>query len=1051
MKPGHHIRTQRMELSFQDESRANELHTLVRDLCCHEIERALEQSLDLFNSHHSVVYTFNEVVLDLGDIEWRDLRKQLPERIAAELTRVLKESFLQANAAPEVTILKSGARDINSMHHFLRYGYLPWNSSHRNALILLEQMVDTNAAALASTIREAGAFESVRVRMTERFPGVVMRKIIGVLEPSHAQTIMDYHQHLGALNKQESIVRVPHNELEKALWLFVLNHLLAEQGSDFNRRALATSMLRQFSCHYNIAFTELLLLMKTGLQRWRGAIPVPFQSLVDDLLLQSLSSDDRNETDNGPAILSKRPKKPSALSSFSTLEDLMDYPEWKVLLTDGLKNDPVSWLTLLRNTQDKPLVLYQLLSQSGPKLPGRLIRAMEPVESVAIIQYHANLTALHTADPIPNTARREVEDMLWTFIIVHLIENKGSYFNHKAYLKSLIISFSSHYNLHAVELLDRLLASGSHLQGPSSGMNRFLVILQEIHDDMTDHKPGNQAGHAAVNSRIPYTALIEQLRHDVVRPSLENDVVQLLKTDRQATEQLITNLSDITLRERLAGFSATSFKQLLTYLFPSSAVDLVRQFVHLTYLAEPQLREAFATASHYQKTVQQIILDLAPTTHQFPVSHARLYNLLLRSLVTRAPRLKMVQVRNWMAWHRDHPRLTLLKKFLQPTNETAAILNGTIADEWVSRLIHATKHGRADFIPGYKTLAEAWSSLHQRYPKLLLPALKRLSDHERAQLVDHLEPGVMDVLLDDKTTASWYSEVLRVWGSLLTGYHRRSEIMNSLKRTLLLSFVWSDVPSLDTLSDGWLRVLEKYNLPDSFFEALTAWSLPRYGDPAKAIQTIENKLNEGKPMKPSTLRRGEKKKLVRNALQEARRQTRKQLSAPVKSEDKPEIFIHNAGLVLVHPYLPFLFEQLGLMRDGKFIDEARARRAVMLLQYAVTGHDIAQEEEQVLNKLLCGLDITANSTHLKLKKQEKKLVNEMLTALSEHWSVIKGSAPDEVRGNWLVREGLLRECEEYWELVVKRQPYDILLDSLPFTLSPVKHPWMKKMIIIQWL
>ncbi|MFZ6011714.1 MAG: contractile injection system tape measure protein, partial [Bacteroidota bacterium] len=44
-----------------------------------------------------------------------------------------------------------------------------------------------------------------------------------------------------------------------------------------------------------------------------------------------------------------------------------------------------------------------------------------------------------------------------------------------------------------------------------------------------------------------------------------------------------------------------------------------------------------------------------------------------------------------------------------------------------------------------------------------------------------------------------------------------------------------------------------------------------------------------------------------------------------------------------------------------------------------------------------------------------------------------------------------RETETHWELTVKRNSYDILMNSLPFTLSPFKYKWMKKMMIVHWL
>jgi hypothetical protein len=152
----------------------------------------------------------------------------------------------------------------------------------------------------------------------------------------------------------------------------------------------------------------------------------------------------------------------------------------------------------------------------------------------------------------------------------------------------------------------------------------------------------------------------------------------------------------------------------------------------------------------------------------------------------------------------------------------------------------------------------------------------------------------------------------------------------------------------------------------------------------------------------------------------------------------------------VHPYFQFLFDQCHLLDRGDFKDERSRARAVVLMHYAVTGSADYREEDCPLYKLLCGLPMNAVTAAVKLKSKEKKLVNEMLFVLTTHWPVIRNSTPDEVRGNWLVRDGRLLEHEDFWELKVERKPYDILLESLPFTLSPVKFSWMSKRLSINW-
>ncbi|MEO0474178.1 MAG: contractile injection system tape measure protein, partial [Bacteroidota bacterium] len=81
-------------------------------------------------------------------------------------------------------------------------------------------------------------------------------------------------------------------------------------------------------------------------------------------------------------------------------------------------------------------------------------------------------------------------------------------------------------------------------------------------------------------------------------------------------------------------------------------------------------------------------------------------------------------------------------------------------------------------------------------------------------------------------------------------------------------------------------------------------------------------------------------------------------SKPKSELDKGEaIYVHNAGLLILHPFLSRYFSGLDLMKEGEFLDESSAERAVYLLQYLATGKSDIPEQDLILNKILCGLDI----------------------------------------------------------------------------------------------
>jgi hypothetical protein len=164
------------------------------------------------------------------------------------------------------------------------------------------------------------------------------------------------------------------------------------------------------------------------------------------------------------------------------------------------------------------------------------------------------------------------------------------------------------------------------------------------------------------------------------------------------------------------------------------------------------------------------------------------------------------------------------------------------------------------------------------------------------------------------------------------------------------------------------------------------------------------------------------------------------------------ILISNAGLVLLNNYIPLLFERLGLVQDKKFIDTAKQIAAVHYLQYVASG--IANTEESLLplNKVLCGLPLSQPvNEDISVSEEHKKIIEGLINAVIEYWPAIGATSIKGFRGNWLVRDGLLVEHDDKWELTIEKRLYDILIYKSPFSFSIIKYPWMDKPLHVIWL
>ncbi len=161
--------------------------------------------------------------------------------------------------------------------------------------------------------------------------------------------------------------------------------------------------------------------------------------------------------------------------------------------------------------------------------------------------------------------------------------------------------------------------------------------------------------------------------------------------------------------------------------------------------------------------------------------------------------------------------------------------------------------------------------------------------------------------------------------------------------------------------------------------------------------------------------------------------------------------IKNAGLVILNNYIEMLFERLHLTFNREFTSAENQRKAVHYLQYLVTGLSNSEETTLPLNNVLCGLPLTQTVPNgITISDEEKELIHGLLTAAISNWPSVGETTVDGFRGNWLVREGLLQELEDRWELVVEKRVYDLLLHKSPFSFSIIKYPWMEKPLHVIW-
>lgn len=173
--------------------------------------------------------------------------------------------------------------------------------------------------------------------------------------------------------------------------------------------------------------------------------------------------------------------------------------------------------------------------------------------------------------------------------------------------------------------------------------------------------------------------------------------------------------------------------------------------------------------------------------------------------------------------------------------------------------------------------------------------------------------------------------------------------------------------------------------------------------------------------------------------------------AKMKKQPMDTIYTDNAGLIILHPFIPYGFKRIGLVNDDGFVNKEAQHRAVHLLQYMVTGKEVHAEHDLPLNKILCALPLEEPvPAEIWLTAEEKQLCEELLKVVIQRWEKMNNSSVEGFRAAFLQREGALWQKDDDWWLRIEERGYDMILQTLPWGIGMIKAPWMEKTIYTEW-
>ena len=173
---------------------------------------------------------------------------------------------------------------------------------------------------------------------------------------------------------------------------------------------------------------------------------------------------------------------------------------------------------------------------------------------------------------------------------------------------------------------------------------------------------------------------------------------------------------------------------------------------------------------------------------------------------------------------------------------------------------------------------------------------------------------------------------------------------------------------------------------------------------------------------------------------------------PEKTVEQEEfIYIKNAGIVILHPFFPQLFENSVLIREEQWVDEEAMQLALQIMGFLSTGNEMTEEFDMPLNKILCGMEIQDPiGEEARIPENLQSACEELLRAVIGHWGALKNTGIDAFRETFLNRPGKLAKVDNGWLLQVEQKAVDVLMNKLPWGIGTIKLPWMREILFTEW-
>jgi hypothetical protein len=928
----------------------------------------------------------------------------------------------------EVYLEKATAKNhFEALQYYFFFGSLPFEYGYyspQNISLLLEVIIQKHPEEFVNVFRKQHNIIQFTERLMLVAPETTLLAIIRIMETTKSDFIISYYQTTVKIQNKKNLIQTHESEFKKAILKFILSFLFTSHGSLFNAKMFVENNIKKLAQHFNIDYQTLLLLMTQGMAE-AHAIVKDQSSLF--FIFTEILGEIRNSTNSTLSVETIISEKEDVIKS---KKDKIDKTYTDTLLVQDLllfwfTHATIPWWA----KEQKNTTLVELFQE--------LVNA-EPTTALLVIKQAAQL-GFRNHEILISVSK----SVLQLFRILPNGESVLKIWNEFQQFEALPKIGIATDSFHGL-LLKSILETYQQLQFNSFDVPLFYAILINYLK--------NAAGTSEDKLEKFFSIQFEQnkltyLKSKITALNKENDSYKsALFLDRNAlyiTNDLESSNEFLYNEFKLLTKSNDILKMSLSTLV-HKAYDILKYYLlHNKLPDDIKIDDQSIIAKMMERLLivifeqdQNLLHNLMRLDNASSVAKMTLHNSFSK--------YSNQQGRNIANLLKEYEEKDFLIYIKQIWKQDQVFTN-------LNEIIHFIKHQSSDL---------AQQQLHKQVLQLANTTLHYADIYKGAAFTTMIKS------LANNTLHELIANYIYILNIAIKDSFEREKLLLYFRE---FSFYWVAQTNPENVNLFFYRFL-------TFLNHKKNWDIKRfYQQLIKVPNDIKQLNNTSLQTIVSSVQKDTEAYLAQHKysqeiMYDGKEEVLKKLNfadySTVMEEKKSEtifhdevvklkegekIYIENAGLVLLHPFLSTLFDRTNLVKNGEFVNDEAKLRAPHLLQYLVNFEQESPEHALLLNKILCGIDYQeALTSGIVLTELEIKTANELLYVVTQQWEKLKNTSINGLQETFLQRTGSLCLSSEGWTLVVENKAYDVLLQTLPWGLSFIKNSWMTEPIFVEW-